>query len=542
VQSNPHYNLWTFRRAAPLTRIRIFVLSTLIVTGLWCILYFADWWFREEHVASWPMYLLLSFLFWWSIVRTMVVWSSYLSIRQPQSAPSPDRLRTVAIFTTSSPGEPLSMFEKTLEACRRIRYPHTTYLLDDTRDSRFKEVAERYGAVWLELTDLPGAKAGKINAALKKTKEELILVMDPDHIPFPNFLNEVLGYFNDDKVGFVQVSQAYYNQYRSFTAAGAAEQTYGFYGPTQMGMHGHNCAVAIGANCTFRRNALESIGGHGIGLAEDLVTSIRIHAAGWKSIYAPVIVSRGLVPEDLGSFCKQQLKWARGVHEVLFAELPQHWKNLSSWQRISYVTIGTYYLSGLMVLLFLLIPFFYLWLGILPAHMDFSAFLVHWLPVGLMSLTIYLYMQQWLCHPATEKGIHWRGMVLKFTCWPVFLAGFWLSILNRKVPYIPTAKRAIQGFTPFVRPLFVHAMIFITTLVFIIMQRGFYTPEARLTLTSPDIWGMMVFAAIPFVLSIGGIYAAWRSRFINIEDPWAEVNLEAIQFTNQTRNETDNNP
>ena len=60
-----------------------------------------------------------------------------------------------------------------------------------------------------------------------------------------------------------------------------------------MGLFGHGAAVAIGANCTFRRAALLSIGGHGVGLAEDLVTAIRLHARGWRSIYLPEIVSRG---------------------------------------------------------------------------------------------------------------------------------------------------------------------------------------------------------------------------------------------------------
>lgn len=539
MQANPKNNLWIFRRAANISTKQLFLLAILVVAGGWSILYFADWWFREEHVASWIMFLMVSFLFWWGIIRTMIIWASYLSIKHPQPVPPYDRMRSVAIFTTSSPGEPLSMFEKTLDACARIRYPHTTYLLDDTRDSRFREVAIRYGAVWLELNDLPGAKAGKINAALKETREELILVLDPDHIPFPNFLDEVVGYFNDESVGFVQVSQAYYNQYRSFTAKGAAEQTYGFYGPTQMGMNGHNCAVAIGANCTFRREALQSIGGHGIGLAEDLVTSIRIHAAGWKSIYAPVIVSRGLVPEDLGSFCKQQLKWARGVHEVLFGEIPRLWRQLSGWQKLSYLTIGTYYLSGLIMFLFIIMPFLYLWFGVLPAHMDFSMFLVHWFPVGLLSLTIYLYMQQWLCQPFIERGIHWRGMILKFTCWPVFLVGFCLSILNRKVPYIPTAKQAMQGFTPFVKPLFLHVIFFSITLLMILLRRGFYTPEARLTLTSPDIWGMVIFAIIPFLLSLCGIYAAWKSRHISVQEPWAAVNLNVMQTKNQSTYEAD---
>ena len=179
------------------------------------------------------------------------------------------------------------MFEKTLAACARIRYPHTTYLLDDTRDPCFREAASRHGAVWLELVGIPGAKAGKINHALALTDEEFILVLDPDHIPFPEFLDRVLGQFLDERVGFVQVSQAYYNQERSFTAAGAAEQTYAFYGPGLMGLYGHGASVAIGANCTFRRAALDSIGGHGIGLAEDLVTAIRLHAAGWRSKQRP---------------------------------------------------------------------------------------------------------------------------------------------------------------------------------------------------------------------------------------------------------------
>lgn len=529
MKKNSEQNLWVYRKAADTNLWKRLGITSLVIAGILCIGYFADWWFRREHVASWPLFLLLTFLFWWGILRMIILWISYLNLRTPVTKPAITGSKRVAIFTTSSPGEPLSMFEKTLEACQLISYPHTTYLLDDTQDRRFKETAEKHGAVWLELVGYPGAKAGKINEALKRTDEEFILVLDPDHIPFQHFFDEVLGYFEDEKIGFVQVSQAYYNQYRSFTAAGAAEQTYGFYGPTQMAMQGHNCAVAIGANCTFRRKALESIQGHGVGLAEDLVTAIRIHAAGWNSIYSPIVISRGLVPEDLGSFCKQQLKWARGVHEVLFAELPKLWSKLSFWQRISYFTIGTYYLSGLLMFLFILIPYFFLWFNWLPGNMNFSEFVVHWLPLGIISLTIYLYMQQWLCHPQQERGLHWRGMILKFTCWPVFLRGFLLSVINKEIPYIPTAKKAMKGYTIFVRPLIVHVLLFIITLIMVSINRGFFTPEARMTLTSAEVWGMMIFATIPFLLSLGGLYAAWQSGQIIVEEPWQKVNVETFQ-------------
>ncbi len=527
-------SFWQYREALQATAREKFLLGALVVGGCLSILLLADWWFREEHVASLPLFVVLSAILWWSMLRMIIIWINYLHISKPVPRPAPKGKR-VAIFTTSSPGEPLSMFDKTLAACARINYPHTTYLLDDTRDPRYREVAERNGAVWLELVGLPGAKAGKINGALKLTDEEFILVLDPDHIPFPNFLDEVLGYFDDPEVGYVQVSQAYYNQYRSFTAQGAAEQTYGFYGPTQMGMHGIGASVAIGANCTFRRKALDSIGGHGHGLAEDLVTAIRIHGAGWRSIYAPIVVSRGLVPEDFGSFCKQQLKWARGVHEVLFAEVPRLFRDLTAWQRLSYITIGTYYLAGLTTFLFLLIPFLFFWFGLLPARMEFVPFLTHWLPVAIFGVAIYLYVQLWMCHPASERGIHWRGMVLKFACFPVFLMGFVLSLIDHPIPYIPTAKQSVKGFTPFARPLIAHIVLFLVTILYIIFHRSFILHEAALELTSERTWSMVGFAGISFVMSCGGMIAVWESQDLPEEDPWDSVDLDLIADKNAER-------
>ena len=525
---NQKTNLWLFRESRKATQREHFLLLVFVIAGLISIIRLANWWFKKDHIASLPLFILLSLIFWYGIVRIIFIWINYLNVKKPDKVEAEEGL-SVAIFTTSSPGEPLSMFAKTLEACSKINYPHTTYLLDDTQDPKFKELASQHGAVWLELVGLPGAKAGKVNKALSLTKEDYVLILDPDHIPFPEFLDEVLGFFKDEKVGFVQVSQAYYNQYRSFTARGAAEQTYAFYGPTQMGLHGKNCAVAIGANCTFRRKALSSIGGHGIGLAEDLITAIRIHAAGWKSIYHPVIVSRGLVPEDFGSFCKQQLKWARGVHEVLFTEYPLLFKKLSFWQRLSYLTIGTYYLVGATTFLYLLIPFLYFWFDVLPANMPFTEFLYYGFPVLAVAIFVYLYVQIWMCHKATESGFHWRGMVLKFCSWPVFLLGFLLSLVDADVPYIPTAKQAVTGkITPFSKPIIIQIILFLITLAVVIYSRRFIVPEATLVMTSERVWGMIAFSSISVILAFGGIYAVIESRNLKEEDPWEKVKINQI--------------
>jgi cellulose synthase (UDP-forming) len=521
-------SLWKFKGAQNVTKFDQFVILVLTLAGIISVINLAEWWFREVHIGNLFLFVLLSMFFWYGILRVVLLWINYMRIKKPLDAPIPKENLSVAVYTTAAPGEPLTMFENTFKALQNLNYPHTTYLLDSTEDIAFKELAEHYGIVWMDLANLPGAKAGKINEALKRTQEEFILILDPDHIVFPNFLDQTLGFFKNENVGFVQVSQGYYNMYRSFTAKGAAEQTYTFYGPTQMGLFGYGGAVAIGANCTFRRKALESIGGHAQGLAEDLQTSIRIHAKGWKSVYNPVIVSRGLVPEDFASFCKQQLKWARGVFELLFDEMPYLLKDLTFWQKVSYLSIGTYYLFGTITAFFIFVPLLYFFTKIIPGRMDFTEFIVRGSIILIIAILIYIYAQKFLCDHKTEKGFHWRGMILKYSCWPVFVYAFFLTLISKKIPYIPTAKTAVKGFiNPFVKPLIVYCIVFFVALTGVYIERRYYTPESELLFTAQRTWGMIGFSFIAFVQSVGGILAAYEAMNLKEEDAWSRIKIRS---------------
>ena len=504
--------IFRHRRAANVLPSQRWTLGILTFLGLQSVLYFAWWWFRLEHANNVVLFVLLSTATWYGVFRIMVGWYNAFHVEQPPHVPAPAGL-SVAIFTTSSPGEPYAMFVRTLAAARDITYPHTTYLLDDTGDARFAALASEMGAVHLELVGIPGAKAGKINAALEKTSEEFILVLDPDHIPFANFFERVLGQFDDPRVGFVQVSQSYYNAGESFVARAAAEQTFSFYGPIMQGMQGTGTAVVIGANCTFRRTALQSIGGHGIGLAEDLVTAIRLHAKGWRSVYIPEVLSRGLVPADLQSYMKQQLKWSRGVHEVLFREYPAAFRRLTMHQRISYLMIGSYYLVGLTTLMYLTIPLVYLWTGLQPAAFLLDEYVQHALPVGLFGVLIYRYMQRWLCDPLRERGWHWRGTLLKVGSWTVYLQGFLLALLGVAVPYIPTAKERQR--TRFWKLAWVPAGIMALSIVtcgWTFYRELFVLPESEVRITTVVTFGMLSFVLMNMVLMSGRLYAAWVDR------------------------------
>ena len=505
-------DLFRHRRARPVRGWERWVLGVMLFLGMQSVVYFALWWFRAERVNNLTLFILLSFATWYGVFRIIVGWYNVFHVEQPDEIPAREGLR-VAIFTTSAPGEPYEMFVRTLHAARGIRYPHTTYLLDDTRDPRMRALCEETGTVHLELLDVPGAKAGKINAALALTDEDFVLVLDPDHVPFPMFLDRVLGHFHDETVGFVQVAQAYGNARESFVARAAAEQTYAFYGPIMQGMNGTGTPVAIGANCTFRRKALDSIGGHGIGLAEDLVTSIRLHAKGWKSVYVPEVVSRGLVPSDLDSYLKQQLKWSRGVYEVLFREYPRAFRSLTAFQKISYFMIGSYYLVGITALIFLTVPLIYLLFGKQPAVFLLSEYVAHALPVGIFGTAIYLFAQRWMCDRPRERGLHWRGMLLKIGSWSVYLKGLVLALMNVAVPYIPTAKeRRRADFWKLARLPLALVLISLLTLGWTVYAQLYLLAESEVLITTEVTLGMMFFAIVNAMLMSGRLYAAWMDR------------------------------
>jgi cellulose synthase (UDP-forming) len=230
-------------------------------------------------------------------------------------------------------------------------------------------------------------------------------------------------------------------------------------------------------------------------------------------VYVPEIVSRGLVPSDLQSYLNQQLKWSRGVHDVLFHEYPRAFRRLTPHQRISYFMIGSYYLVGLTSLIYYAIPFIYLFFGRHPAVVLMSEYVQHALPVGLCGVVIYRFMQRWLCDPARERGLHWRGTLLKLGSWSVYLKGFVLSVLGVAVPYIPTSKEKRTG--KFWKQAQVPLLLILLSLAAVswtAYRRLFVLSEGQVRISTEVTLGMAGFLAINSIFVSGRLYAAWKDR------------------------------
>ena len=504
----------------------------LVVIGVALLVQFLGWFADSDHVGYAPLYWLLTFSLGYKMLRMLHEWYHYVHVKEPIApALAPDApLRTVDMLTTACPGEPHNMIIRSLEALVAVRYPHTTYLCDEGDDPALRAVCARLGVVHVTRTEKKNAKAGNINNALRQATGEFCVVLDPDHEVTPDFLDQVMAYFEDPAVGYVQVVQAYGNQGDSLVARGAAEQTYHFYGPLMMGMNSYNTVQAIGANCTFRRVALDGIGGHAPGLTEDMHTAMRLHAAGWKSIYVPKVLSRGLVPSTLGAFYMQQLKWARGTFDLLAHVYPKLFKNFSWRQRLHYFTLPLYFFSGVVALIDIAVPVASLLLLEFPWHLSLPEFALHMLPVTLVGLLIRYNAQQWLREPH-EPGLHLAGGFLRIATWWVYSLGLVYTFLNVKVPYIPTPKEGkVKNEWLLCLPNLLLALISIGAAAYSMQVQGIRGPYTKLMATLALINAFILLVSVlmaQHALLHGLRSLLWSRRPLHAFKQWVERVLAA---------------
>ncbi len=276
----------------------------------------------------------------------------------------------------------------TLAGCRALTYPHTTWLLDDGRRPQMRELADLAGARYLSRRDNSHAKAGNINAALPRTDGELILMLDADHVPMPDALDAMVGYFDNEEVGLVQSPHDFFNHDSvQHYVVGRHEQSL-FYRVICPGKDRHGAAYWCGSAALIRRQALLEIGGVATEtIAEDFHTTIRLQRHGWQTRYHDEVLVQGLAPHDLDGYLLQRDRWARGNLAVFgLPESPLRARELRPLQRLSYFASLAAYLAPPMRLLLLLTLGLVLWTGDLPMRISVLALGALWLPSVSLNL------------------------------------------------------------------------------------------------------------------------------------------------------------
>ena len=279
---------------------------------------------------------------------------------------------------------------------------------------------------------------------------EYFVQYDIDHNPIPAYLDNVLGFFRDATVAWVQSPSVIKNHAASWTAWGALEQEYILQGVLQRGFYGlTDTPMIIGSHCAYRLSAIEQIGGFQPTRAEDHLDTLYLAADGWKGVYLPEIIASGDGPEDFRTYTEQQFAWAFSMFQVLQGHTGRMFGKLSFLQTIVFLFAQTWYVlwSTAMLAMFLL-PIVGLLFNTPTSHASFSEFIVHYLPQALVATAAWWWSRQWFL-PRGLPALSWRGVILHIARWPSVLSAIIQAALRVTKPYMITVKGMGAGQTRF---------------------------------------------------------------------------------------------
>jgi cellulose synthase/poly-beta-1,6-N-acetylglucosamine synthase-like glycosyltransferase len=286
-------------------------------------------------------------------------------------AAAPDYTPMVSLHVPTH-NEPPELVIETLDALARLDYPHFEVLVIDnnTADERLWRPVEAHCARlgsrfrFFHLMPWPGFKSGALNYALSRAAPDaaIVGVVDADYVVEPGYLRDLVGYFADPRLGFVQTPQ----DYRDATARGrygrALYHAYLYFFKISMAARDqYNAIIFAGTMGLIRRSALEEVGGWNEWcITEDAELSVRLLDAGYQSVYVDHTYGRGLMPIDYAGLKKQRFRWAFGGMQLLRLHagrllLPRAGGRLTLAQRWMYISGGLQWLNDPLALAFSLI-------------------------------------------------------------------------------------------------------------------------------------------------------------------------------------------
>lgn len=248
-------------------------------------------------------------------------------------------------------GERLEVLDNTWCGVRAIQrsYPGTVavHCLDDADSPGVRRLAIKFGFNYHSRPNRGWfKKAGNLRYGFERTRGEFIAILDADFRPRGDFLNELLPYFDTDpSVGIVQSPQYFdVSPEQNWIERGAGAVQELFYRAVQVSRQASGGAICVGSNAIYRRAALNQIGGTAlIEHSEDVHTGFNLRMKGWKLRYVPVVLAKGLCPDDLESFFKQQYRWCMGSMSLMTSA--NFWRtSLPLMTRLCYLSGFMYYI------------------------------------------------------------------------------------------------------------------------------------------------------------------------------------------------------
>jgi cellulose synthase/poly-beta-1,6-N-acetylglucosamine synthase-like glycosyltransferase len=379
---------------------------------------------------------------------------------QPKSKFVPGRLPRITIQLPLY--NEMYVAERLIKAVSEIEYPRELLeiqVLDDSTDET-REIASSavkrcfdlgFDISYRHRENRVGFKAGALEAGLKNSTGDLILIFDADFVPRPDCVRRMVDYFTDRQVGLVQMRWSHINQDYSLLTKVQAIMLDGHFVIEQTARN--RCGGFFNFNGTagmWRREAIEWSGGwqHDT-LAEDTDLSYRAQLMGWRFIYLLDDDVPSELPVELNAFKSQQKRWAKGLVQVGLKMLTRIWHDprLTLRVKLEQALRLTGNLAAPLVIVLALINF-----PVLIVRYNQGLFHLFFLDVPILTLStlsvvLFYVVPQWHLYPKTwRKNLKYipfvlsMGIALTFSNARAVLE----AVFGVKTPFVRTPKYGLQ--------------------------------------------------------------------------------------------------
>ncbi len=451
MQPEPRPEAGNHSYFAPLVdRRRRLVFAGLTVFWLVSITVSVIWWFDAVQSASTAGLIINSSVLAFDAVL-LPLWVFFFARRMRRPLPvSKEVVGRVAMVVTKAPSEGWPLVRETLEAMLAQDFPHEydVWLADEDPDEQTmtwcgehevgvttrRGVAEYHQVDWPRRTKSKEGNLAYFYDTVGYENYDLVAQLDADHVPAPDYLEQIVRPFSDPKVGYVAApSICDSNASRSWSARGRLYSEAMLHGAIQAGCNDGWAPSCIGSHYAVRTTALKEIGGLGPELAEDFSTTLAMSAQGWEGAFAIDAEAHGEGPETLADCVTQDFQWSRSMMVLGLTVAPVALRK-ASWRARARLgsCLAWYPLYALVMVASFAIPIVALVSGVAPVEVRLGGFYLHlFLPLSLLIAAAYWLRYCGALRPQNAKIISWEIVLFQLVRWPWAFFGCVQAVIGR---------------------------------------------------------------------------------------------------------------
>jgi hypothetical protein len=174
----------------------------------------------------------------------------------------------------------------------------------------------------------------------------------------------------------------------------------------------------------LRRAALDDVAGFATGtVTEDIHTSLRMHARGWRSVFVPDPLAFGLEAQSLKEFYQQRRRWAVGALTLLLRspDSPVRTRGLTLRQRLSYLDSTLSHLGGVQRLIHFLLPAITIFCMTSPVRVPFALYGLAFVCYFVVSFTLVAFYSRGTYHFLHSDAYSLANLVAQISALPSLL-------------------------------------------------------------------------------------------------------------------------